>query len=555
MKNARLGAYPRRFLTSVLIAAAVLAGSATAATITVNLATDEDANNADCSLREAIYAANNDVPYNGCVTGSGADTIAFAIPGAGPHIIGLNAALPDISAEIHIDGYTQSGAAANALASGTDADIRVGIANGGAVNYGLTLVAGADGSSIRGLRITGFSNSGILLFGDGGLSGITIAGNFIGTDGTNDLGNSNHGVFVMATTVPGVTNSLIGGPLPADRNLIAGNNQNGILIGNSGTSGITIQNNLIGTTADGNSPLSQNSGIWLSGSGSHTVTGNVIGGNNGVYLSGVSDDNLLTANSIGVGADGVSDIGGTGNGVVLFATFSGGGGPQDNMIGGTGANDGNVIANWGQDGVHINRNDILLASFSRYNQILGNRIYGNGGLGIELTDDQASGFGGGVSLNDLDDADVGPNGYQNFPVITSAVTDGANTAVSFTLDGEPSNMQYRVEFFSNASCDASGHGEGEVFLDGRDWITFDGDLAATSTGLPATTPGHFITMTATKYDIGTNETSEFSACVPVTFGALNGEPPVATPVMSLPALAATALLLGLGGGLARRRRS
>jgi CSLREA domain-containing protein len=46
--------------------------------IVVNTATDEDVDNSDCSLREAIIAANTDAAYRGCSAGSGADTITFA---------------------------------------------------------------------------------------------------------------------------------------------------------------------------------------------------------------------------------------------------------------------------------------------------------------------------------------------------------------------------------------------------------------------------------------------------------------------------------------------
>ena len=56
------------------------------------------------SLRWAIQTAN---------ISSGADTIAFAIPGAGPHSIVPFTALPAIMDTVVIDGYTQSGAVAN----------------------------------------------------------------------------------------------------------------------------------------------------------------------------------------------------------------------------------------------------------------------------------------------------------------------------------------------------------------------------------------------------------------------------------------------------------
>src|SRR5215207_264668 len=47
-----------------------------AASITVNVTNDENVNNASCSLREAIIAANNNASYNGCVySGPGPDDV------------------------------------------------------------------------------------------------------------------------------------------------------------------------------------------------------------------------------------------------------------------------------------------------------------------------------------------------------------------------------------------------------------------------------------------------------------------------------------------------
>jgi len=65
-------------LLAALIGSAVFVMPAYAAGIVVNTATDEDTANANCSLREAIIAANTDAAYNGCSAGSGADTITFA---------------------------------------------------------------------------------------------------------------------------------------------------------------------------------------------------------------------------------------------------------------------------------------------------------------------------------------------------------------------------------------------------------------------------------------------------------------------------------------------
>src|SRR5204862_4002918 len=57
--------------------------------------------------------------------------------------------------------------------------------------------------------------------------------------------------------------------------------------------------------------------------------------------------------------------------------------------------------------------------------VRGNTIDANGGLGIDLGDP-------GVTANDPGDADGGPNGLQNFPVLDPAFAGG--TEISGTLD-------------------------------------------------------------------------------------------------------------------------
>ena len=80
---------------------------AQAATFTVNSTADPGdgvCDASECTLREAISAAN---------AGSGTDTIAFNIPGDGPHTIRPTSALPTITDPVIIDGYTQPGASPN----------------------------------------------------------------------------------------------------------------------------------------------------------------------------------------------------------------------------------------------------------------------------------------------------------------------------------------------------------------------------------------------------------------------------------------------------------
>ena len=56
-------------------------GRAKAATILVTTLDDSDVADADCSLREAIVAANGDAAHQGCGAGNGPDRIEFGVEG------------------------------------------------------------------------------------------------------------------------------------------------------------------------------------------------------------------------------------------------------------------------------------------------------------------------------------------------------------------------------------------------------------------------------------------------------------------------------------------
>ena len=75
-----------------------------AASIVVDTLADEENSAGNCSLREAIKAANGNAAIDGCQKGSDADTITFAVSGT----ITLSAPLPDINSPITIDGTGQS---------------------------------------------------------------------------------------------------------------------------------------------------------------------------------------------------------------------------------------------------------------------------------------------------------------------------------------------------------------------------------------------------------------------------------------------------------------
>ena len=91
----------------VILAAAIgLAGGplatgvAVAATIPVTTLSDVDVADGNCSLREAIVAANLDGTYHGCPAGAGEDQITFAVTGS----IVLQDDLPTVTASVEVVG-------------------------------------------------------------------------------------------------------------------------------------------------------------------------------------------------------------------------------------------------------------------------------------------------------------------------------------------------------------------------------------------------------------------------------------------------------------------
>jgi CSLREA domain-containing protein len=213
-------ASPRSFLLA-LAAGLLVARAAAANTITVNSAADTTADDGVCTLREAIIAANTNTA-SGAMTGecaagaAGADTIAFAIPGAGVHTIQPTSALPMTTEPVTIDGFSQGVATPNSLAVGNNAVLLIEIdgINAGSINGGLLKIGGGN-STVKGLVINRGqgSNSFALEIAS---AGNTVVGNFIGSDTTGTLAR---GSGCQAVNVAG-GNNTIGGTSPGDRNLI-----------------------------------------------------------------------------------------------------------------------------------------------------------------------------------------------------------------------------------------------------------------------------------------------------------------------------------------------
>ena len=167
-----------------------------------------------------------------------------------------------------------------------------------------------------------------------------------------------------------------------------------------------------GSTAIPNDTRSVGSAAVEVSSGPTTIGGaapgaaNVISGNteHGIAIRGAdTGETTVRGNLIGIDATGTQALRNGDSGIYIDHA-------DDSVIGGTNAGDGNTIANNGGDGVTV-------AAGVR-NRILGNAIYDNDGLGIDLGAD-------GQTPNDgAPDADTGANFLQNYPVIKSATASG-----------------------------------------------------------------------------------------------------------------------------------
>jgi hypothetical protein len=538
-----------------------------AATVTVTSAADNTTVDGAVTLREAITSIDNGADLNADVTAQrtgtygASDTINFDIAGAGVHTITPTSTLPQITRAMLIDGYSQPGASVNTLAVGDNAVLLIEIS--GASSPGSTVfdIAGpAGGVTIRGFVINRTNQGRAVAIGTAAASANnTITGNFTGInpDGTT--------LPETAATAPGFlvsqgSGNTIGGTSPAARNIMGGNSccGNSYIGLGSASSGTTVQGNYLGLDRNGTASLSDGGingiAVFANGNtigGTAPGAGNVIARcNNGIVVSGGAGgglNNVIQGNRIGTNAAGTAALGngtgiGTNNGggmttiggsaagagnlisgnsagiqVVDGATGytiqgnrigtdvtgtlpipNGGNGifisTGPHVIGGTNPGEGNTIAFNGQAGVSITGSSTV--------PILGNSIFSNGQLGISLSST--------VPVpNDACDADTGANNLQNYPVLTTASSSGGSTNIQGTLNST-ANTAFRIEFFSNASCDPSGNGEGQTFL-GFTNVTTDGSCNASfNVTLPvAVSPQTRLTATAT--DPG-NNTSEFSAC-------------------------------------------
>ena len=228
-----------------------------------------------------------------------------------------------------------------------------------------------SGNSLNGIEING-SNAN------------QIAMNYIGTDATGniDKGNTLNGILITN----GSKSNIIGGEAtdgnnptgsvfvrPPMGNLISGNNNNGVLI-NGASEGNRLSGNFIGTKASGNSPLGNTlDGVAIVSANQNALLGttfrqnpfvfyNVLSGNgaNGLRITD-SNNTIVQANFMGMGADNSTIVANSGNGILASGT-------SKNIVSGGPIPLGNVVSGNSGNGIEIRD---VVSGYSSFNDFVG----------------------------------------------------------------------------------------------------------------------------------------------------------------------------------------
>jgi parallel beta-helix repeat protein len=504
------------------------------------------------SLRDALAQAN---------AASDPDTIDFAIgaPGTTAHIK-LDTPLPAVIHPVDIEGGTQGGTGY----TGAPLVWLDGSYSGDGTDLWPGLQIQGGNSALRGLAFTNFSGGVIL----GGEAGDVVQGCSFGFDPTAASPDFGFGNFGFAIEVAD-SGSTIGGSGAGQGNVIAFNNNDGILVTGSG---VSILGNRIGTDATGAVAMNNGrNGIVLDDAADVTIASNVIAANfgDGINLHASTNVRILQNDigidpahedsSLGNSADGIaiSEVAATTDGApqillegnhissnsadgvrlqnaagvkivgnvigydgvdldtgARFANHGDGvgieGASSHNQIGATTAGEGNTIAyNFGA-GVALYAQDPP-AQNSLHNAIRGNAIHDNNSIGIDLGERGQLGPDFtydllGPTPNDST-GHTGPNLYQNFPVLGPVVRNGGTVTLHGTLNADP-DADYAVDLFANRAASVTGYGEGELYL-GTVPVHTDASGVASITATFDNVSAQYDVFTATATDASGN-TSEFS---------------------------------------------
>lgn len=508
-------------------------------TFTVNVVTNEEdvnigdgicetANTGECTLRAAIQESN--------ASQEDLDTIGFNIPGSGVRTIDITADLPQINDEVVIDGYTQPGSLANTAVAPQPLNGTILVELKFNDNGGLNIFG--ENTVVRGLSIFDCSSACVGVYSNN----ITIHGNYLGlrADGLSVFEDGESQPALLAGQ--GNDGVTIGGVNPAERNIIVNNNPLQTAVSLSGSE-VVFYGNYVGIGKDGVTDLGGELGLSLNSGNNDSIVGGPLTGQANL-ISGADTANLVLqggsghkvqGNLIGTDYTGALNDGIT-NGVGFTAQME----VSNSIIGGVNPGEGNILI--GASGSAVLIQDMYIPAYQMSMTpagiaVIGNTIsdigvfdypnFGDSNSGIELIKTVidmdlgvATGFEfQGPNPNDVGDVDTGANGHLNFPVLKTAQQVGSDVTVTFDLDvsGSPSD-EYRVEFFANDVSTIFGYGPGQIFL-GAVTVGATTSQSATLDIGSLDIAGQILSSTVTivdgATDSGFGSTSEFSQNIQV----------------------------------------
>jgi CSLREA domain-containing protein len=325
--------FPTRFIINCFLITVLLFGVALivtpvhAANITVNSTADVIADDSQCTLREAITAANTDAASGGttgeCAAGSGADTITLP---AGTYTLTITGSGEDDNASGDLDitsDITINGA------SSDNTIIQVGSGGERAFHVvGSSDVLTLNGVTVRYGKVNGGGvyNSGTLT-----VNNSVISNNRIGSSSIDGFGGGVHNRFGTVT----VNNSVI-----SDNSIVWLGSGGGVynFYGTVTVNNSTISNNWggerdgggvfsAGTLTVNNSIISDNSsgeygGGVYNGAGTLTIQNSTISGNTSDSGGGVYNRGTLNIGDSTISSNTADDHGG---GVTLIYNYADGG--------------------------------------------------------------------------------------------------------------------------------------------------------------------------------------------------------------------------------------
>jgi titin len=269
-------------------------------------------------------------------------TIGGTAPGAGNVIggvAGLAIELEDSGAPSGTNNFVIEG---NFIGTDPTGTLNVGNAIG-VLLEGNAVPQGVADNMVAGNVIDNESLVGVEIFGPAAKNNV-VEGNLIGLNATDTLA---HGNGTGVEIAGGALNNTVGGTTAEARNVISGNNDEGLVIADSSTTGNVVEGNYVGTDVSGSMPLGNFlDGISLSGTG-NTIggtaagAGNVFSGNVRAGMDmGFAFNDVVEGNLIGVNAQGTGRLTNGSFGILAAA------GSDDTIS-------GNVIGGLSGDGIEI----------------------------------------------------------------------------------------------------------------------------------------------------------------------------------------------------------